>query len=229
MKKLLPWLITIAAFGLAFYFWHRKPDPDAWVSKADYDQAAQVAEARRTEDQALISARDEAIAAQTRLISGLLDAAGKPSPAEISQSKKIDELEAKVAAYEAQGDIAGALAAAKAENSAWAEKFDLAVRMHQESLSALNKAWQVKFDAQVDISDACRRQYENERTLRSAAEELGQAALEAVQSVKFERTAQDVEGLGVGIYSAIRHKDPLPLVIYAAEKLAGKVKGLFHR
>jgi len=229
MKKLLPWLLTIAALALAFHLWQRKPDPDVWVSKADYDKAAQEAEALHAEDQGLIKAQDVTIVAQDVKISGLLAAAGRPTPAELEQGKKIDELERQIVSFEAQGDLAGALAAAKRENSAWAEKFDLAARTHLESVNALNKAWQVKFDAQVEISSALKRQLEDERALRIAAEGLAEDALRAVKSAKFERTAHDVEGLGVGVWSAVKHKDPLPLALYAAEKLAGKVKLLFTK
>ncbi|MEN6560877.1 MAG: hypothetical protein ABFD52_08900 [Acidobacteriota bacterium] len=232
MKKVLAFLITLAVGILAGYFLARKtsePDPAFWVAKAEYDKLAAATEASHAQDQAAMAMQNEVIAAQTAEISGLLAAAGKPSPAELEKDKQIATLEDHLAAYEAQGDLASALTAAKTENSAWAEKFSLAEDRHKAAIAELDSSWQVKFDAQVDISESWQRQYENERVLRIAAEGLAEDALRVVRAAKFERTAHDVEGLGVGVWSAVKHKDPLPLALYAAEKLAGKVKSLFHR
>jgi hypothetical protein len=159
-KNLLPWalagFLAIACLALL----DRScagPDPAYWVEKAKYDQAVKNAAAKDAQAAAeLVAAKAiaaEIIAAKDREIKEIIAASSKPSPAEQAKDRKISELQAKVESLEAQGDLAGALAASKAENSAWAEKFSLAERRHQDSLSALNNAWQVKFDAQVETSN----------------------------------------------------------------------------
>lgn len=160
MKKLLPALLGAFAIGAAAgAFITLKscgPDKGYWVERAAYDQA--VKDSADRDAQAAAELADvkataaRIIAAKNREIAEILASSSKPSPAEAAKDARIAELEATVAEHEAQGDLAGALAASKAENSAWAEKFGLAERRHQDSLSALNNAWQVKFDAQVESS-----------------------------------------------------------------------------
>lgn len=160
MKKLLPYLICLLIGALSGAFITLKscgPDKAYWVERAAYDQAVKDA----AEKDALAAAEladvkataARIIAAKNREIAEIIASSSKPSPAEAAKDVRIAELEEQVAEHEAQGDLAGALAASKAENSAWAEKFSLAERRHQDSLSALNNAWQVKFDAQVEASN----------------------------------------------------------------------------
>lgn len=134
------------------------PDRAYWVERAEYDQAVEAAAKKDAQAAAdLAEVKETAariIAAKDRELAEILESSLKPAPDEAAKDARIAELEAKVAEHEAQGDLAEALAASKAENSAWAEKFSLAERRHQDSLSALNNAWQVKFDAQVESSSA---------------------------------------------------------------------------
>lgn len=55
-------------------------------------------------------------------------------------------------------------------------------------------AWEAKFDAQVEISAAWKRQYENERALRVAAEEMFGLAEKRIKSAKTWRSAAIVAG-----------------------------------
>jgi len=174
VKATVPLLIAALAFSTAYFAWKagQKTDPNAYVEKAKYDEAVKAAEIQHKIDLATIAAGNVVIAAQDKQIKDILATAGQPSPAEQQKDKQISALAAKVATLEAQGDLAGALAAAKLEIKAWAEKFDLAAGRHQDSLSALNKAWQVKFDAQVSISSAWEAAYNREHGLRLSSEAL---------------------------------------------------------
>jgi hypothetical protein len=186
MKKILPFLIALAIGILTGFFLAKKtsePDPAFWVAKAKYDEAAAAADLQHRADQFVIKTAKDIIAEQDGKIAALT--AAKPSPAEAAKDKEIAALNAKVTALEAQGDLAGALAAAKAENTTWAEKFSLAERRHQDSLSALNNAWQVKFDAQVDISNTWEAAYNREHGLRLTAESLSDRLIKKAKVNKY--------------------------------------------
>lgn len=94
------------------------------------------------------------ITQQDKKITELLVNAGKPSPAEVKKDEEIAALKGKVSALEAQGDLAGALAAAKDTIVQLEVKFNLAEERHGAALFALNAEWQTKFDAQKAIADA---------------------------------------------------------------------------
>lgn len=175
MKDVLKILLALALGAAAGFLIARSTpmvDPDYWVARAEYARELAEADLRHRADRLIIDTAREIIAGRDAEIAELLKTAAKPSPTELAKDREIAALEARVEAYEAQGDLAAALAAAKAESAAWAEKFSLAVRTHKESVYALNKAWQAKFDAQVDISESWKRAYEDERALRIAAEGL---------------------------------------------------------
>ena len=76
--------------------------------------------------------------------------------------------------------------------------------------------------AKDDVIAAVTAQRDNEHALRLSAEAIAKAC-DSSKVGKFERVANDAEGIGVGAYSAIRYKDPLPLAIYAGKKLVVKV------
>lgn len=234
MKKLLPYALCLLVGGIAGAIIVQKscgpgePDPAYWVDRAEYEARIRKADALHQDDQAALSQAKGTIAEQTIEIQELLADAMTPSPAEVKKDREIAALEEKVAAFEAQGDLASALAASKAENTAWAEKFSLAAGKHLDSLSALNKAWQVKFDAQVEISLTWQAAYEREHALRLTCDDL-RARLESVgPASSFERVASDVEEIGVGAYSAIKHKDPIPLAAWAVKKLGVKAWRMLH-
>ncbi len=217
-------LILAAAFAGGYFLGRRKasPDPAYWVDRAAYDAAVTEAAAKLEDAAAVISQAQGTIAEQTIEIEELTADALAPSPAEVAKDAEISKLEARIATYEGQGDLAGALAASKADNTAWAEKFNLAAERHLDSLSALNNAWQVKFDAQVAISNEWKEAFEREHALRLACDGLRIRLEAAGPSSRFERAACDVEGVSIGIYSAIKHKDPIPLATYVARKFAVK-------
>lgn len=224
-------LILLIGAAAGFFFGKKKsaPDPANWVSVAEHNAAIAAADLQHKADLVTINAAKEVIGEQNEKIADLLAAAATPSPAEAAKDREIAELSAKVKALEAQGDLAGALAAAKTEISAWAEKFNLADGKHQDSLTALNKAWQVKFDAQVVISDAGWAAYDREHALLLGCEDLSADLQKQAPAGAFERAAHDIQGLATGIYAAARYKDPLPLAVYAGEKLAVKIWRLIHK
>lgn len=220
MKKLGAYLLVLIIGALAGMIATKK------ILDLKHAAALHEADVQHQADELIIDTAKQVIADQTKEIDRLLADAGKPRPAELEKDKEIAALAASVAAYEAQGDLAGALAAAKKEISAWAEKFSLAEKRHQDSLSALNKAWQVKFDAQVDISATWEKAYyDQQKELDGLAADL--AAATAGSS--FERASQEIQGLGGGVYVAVRYKDPLPLAIYAGQKLVVKIRKLIGK
>ncbi len=166
------------------------PDPEYWIAKAKYDQAVKDADAQHKADLQAVADAQSTIDAQSAHIGDLLAEAQKPSPAEKEKDKQIAQLQTQVAAYEAQGDLAAALAASKAESKAWASKYSLAVGMHQESLSALNKAWQAKFDAQAQALNTWKAAYEQENTLRLAAESIVGKLTKQAKKTKAEKWVQ---------------------------------------
>lgn len=148
------------------------PDPAYWVAMAKYDELAGQADAQHQVDLQAIADAQGAIEAQGAIIADILAQASHPTEAEQAKDVTIAALQKKVATLESQGDLAAALAASKAEVKAWAEKFTLAERRHQDSTNALNSAWQVKFDAQAQISDTWQAAYDREHSLRLTAESI---------------------------------------------------------
>lgn len=121
---------------------------------------------------ALVEAKELEIREATATITAILDLHSQPSAAEQEKDRQIKQLSAQVRELKAQGDLAGALAASKAECVQLAEKFTLAEQRHSLNIEALNAAWQAKFDAQVTISETWKQQYENEARRRVLAEKM---------------------------------------------------------
>jgi chromosome segregation ATPase len=140
--------------------------------KAEYETYRAIAREDGARMTALIETKTAEIRALTARIAALLEAASQPTEAEVEKDAEIAALKAQVAALEAQGDVAGALAAAKDEIAAWEVRFSLADERHRKSIFDLNAAWQAKYDAQVSISETWKKQYENEHTLRLVGEKL---------------------------------------------------------
>ena len=216
-KNLLPWALAgFLALGCLALLDRScaGPDPAYWVERAKYDQAVKNAAAKDAQAAAeLVAAKAiaaEIIAAKDREIKEIIAASSKPSTAEQAKDRKISELQAKVESLEAQGDLAGALAASKAENSAWAEKFSLAERRHQDSLSALNNAWQVKFDAQVETSNIeigyWKDKYDREHGLRLTSDSLRLGLEKKLYGGKFWKWLALGEPVVFGIISVLGGK-----------------------
>jgi hypothetical protein len=121
----------------------------------------------------------------TKQIQDILDNAGQPTPEEIAKDKEIARLHKKLTEYETAGDLAGALTMAKDEIKQWSEKFSLAEDRHKSDLFNLNATWQKKFDNQVVISDAWKKQYEDEHKLRLMAEKMNGVLEKQVGRIRF--------------------------------------------
>ena len=175
MKKALPWIIAGALVLGLLALADRScggPDPKYWVKRAVYDRDVKDRDVKLGAALVVVAEQKLIITEKTTEIAQILADAPKPTPSEQAKDRLIADLEEQIAIFEAQWDLSGALAASKAENKAWAEKFTLAERRHQDSLSALNNAWQVKFDAQVSISETWRLTYEREHALRLTCDSL---------------------------------------------------------
>ena len=176
MKKALPFLIVLAAFALGLFLGLTRGckglGQDYWIERAVYDKDVAAAGELHKTDLQLVADQKAIIATKDKRIAEILADAGKPTPAEKEKDKTIAGLAAKVAALEAQGDLAGALSAAKDEIHAWSEKFSLAEERHKSDLFNLNAEWQGKFDAQVKISDAGWAAYDREHALRLVSDSL---------------------------------------------------------
>jgi hypothetical protein len=131
------------------------------IAQADHDFLTTIVIQKTKENEAL-----------TKQAQSILNNAGQPTPKEIAKDKEITRLHKKLTEYEAAGDLAGALTMAKDEIKQLSEKFSLAEDRHKSDLFNLNAIWQKKFDNQVVISDAWKKQYEDEHTLRLMAEEM---------------------------------------------------------
>jgi N-methylhydantoinase B/oxoprolinase/acetone carboxylase alpha subunit len=175
VKKALPWIIAVALVIGCLALLDRScggPDAAYWIARADYDQAVADMEDGLQQAFAIIAEKDKVIAAKGLEIAAILANAPVPSPEEKAKDTYISDLEEQIAAFESIGDTANALMSAKEEITAWAEKFNLAERRHQDSLSALNNAWRVKFDAQVSISETWKKAFEDEHALRLTCDSL---------------------------------------------------------
>lgn len=200
MKKFLP-LVGALLIGVilgALIFRPSGPDAAYWVKRSVYDQDAALAATQDRADAALITSKDQVISAQTAEIASILAAVPKPSPEEKAKDTYIADLEEQIAAFETIGDTANALASAKEEITAWAEKFNLAERRHQDSLSALNNAWQVKFDAQVEISATWETAYNREHGLRLTCDALRTDLERQAGRGKFWKPVAITEALVIG-------------------------------
>ena len=177
MKKTLPVILVIAAaFALGLVLGLTRGckglGQDYWIERAKYDAAVADADKQHGADLALVADQKLLIAAKDKRIAAILAEAGTPSQAEQAKDAQIHDLSARVASYEAQGNLRAALDASKAENMAWAEKYSLAEERHKSDLFNLNEAWQGKFDAQVKISDAGWAAYDREHALRLVSDSL---------------------------------------------------------
>ena len=175
MKKALPWIIAGAlALGLLALIDHSCGGPDAkyWVKRSVYDRDVKDRDVKLGAALVVVAEQNLVISAKTAEIATILANAPKPTPSEKVKDAEIADLQAQLEAFKSWGDIAGALATAELEITAWAEKFTLAERRHQDSLSALNNAWQVKFNAQVVISQEGWAAYEREHALRLTCDSL---------------------------------------------------------
>jgi len=149
------------------------------------------------------------LAAKDAEIAAIKAAAGKPTPAEIAKDTTIAAQQAKIATLEAQGDIAGALATAKAEIAEWASKFTLAEERHATAIAALDAAWVSKFNVQVKLTDSWKARYENEARLHDISrQELGIVSRK-LQAARFTGTLKS--GLVVALagylaYNAVKGK-----------------------
>jgi hypothetical protein len=229
LRRAFPWvimaLVVIGAFVAVKHLVH--PDPAYWVSRADYLAAVKAAAEQHQLDVTAITADEAVIKAKTEEIARILANAGKPSPAEVAKDKTIAALHAKVAALESQGDLAGALAAAKAESVAWSEKFTLAEARHAADLTALNASWTVKYKAKADESDKWQTEWLRSEGLRKTCDEL-RAKLEKDQGkvpvVKYSGWAMEAT---VSTWAVVKHKDFTPLAICAGREalvwLVGKL------
>lgn len=117
-----------------------------------------------------INKQTDIITEKNKAIEKILADAAKPNPLVAAQDKLIKDQQKKIADLEEQGDLSGALQAAKEEIGQWSEKFRIAEEQHGAELFDLNAAWQAKFDAQVVISESWKQDWTNEHNLRLLAE-----------------------------------------------------------
>jgi hypothetical protein len=153
---------------------------------------------------ALIGAKAAEIEALTRQITDIIAQAGQPSPAEVEKDKAIADLKKKVDALEAQGDLAGALDAAKAEIVQLSEKFTIAEQRHKLNIWELDQAWQAKYNAQVGISDAWKKQYENEAALNAVSQKLIGTLESKVKVLKLKNNVKTLAIVAAGGYLGYR-------------------------
>lgn len=174
LKKYIPWAVAVAAviLSLVAVKHFSKPDPAYWVSRADYLAAVKAAADQHQLDVTVITADEATIKAKTEEIARILANAGKPSPAEQEKDKTIAALKDKVKTLEGQGDLAGALAAAKQECDEWAAKFSLAEARHAADITALDASWAAKYKAKADESDKWQTEWLRSEGLRKTCDDL---------------------------------------------------------
>lgn len=160
--------------------------------KGEYKTLKAISDEDRKQLNAVIAAKSAEIEQLTKKISDIIANAGQPSQAEVEKDQQIAELSAKVHALEAQGDLAGALAASKAECAQWAAKFTLAEERHKADIFNLNTAWQAKFDAQVSISESWKQDRDNEHKLRLLAEDMNSVLESKVKSLQLTGKAKSL-------------------------------------
>lgn len=168
--------------------------------KGEYKTLKAISDEDRKQLNAVIAAKSAEIEQLTKKISDIIANAGQPSQAEVEKDQQIAELSAKVHALEAQGDLAGALAASKAECAQWAAKFTLAEERHKADIFNLNTAWQAKFDAQVVISDSWKSQYESEHRLCVLAEAMIKSLEGRVKRLQLTGNLKTLVVVGGGAY-----------------------------
>lgn len=160
--------------------------------KGEYKILKTIADEDRKQLNAVIAAKSGEIEQLTKKIADIIANAGQPSQAEVDKDHQIAELAAKVHALEAQGDLAGALAASKAECSQWAAKFTLAENRHKADIFNLNAAWQAKFDTQVTITDSYKRQLDNLQQLSGVQAEMNKSLERKVKTLQLTGKAKSL-------------------------------------
>ncbi len=179
------------------------------VLKGKYEAYRAIAKADHEIMMRELAKQNQVIEDKTKEIEKIKAEALKPSAGEIEKDKVIAAQNKKLAELEAQGDLAGALSAAKLEIQAWSEKFTLAEERHKSDLFNLDSAWQAKFDAQVIISDGWKKDRDNENALRVLAEKrIGglESSLKITRFWKNTTTILAVVGAGYVGYKLIGGK-----------------------
>ena len=174
-------------------------NPQLRAAREAADTARKDADKARDERLKIEAEKNQIISAQDKKIQDLLANANKPSPAEVEKDKTIADLAKKVEDLEAQGDLKGALSAAKDEIKAWSEKFELADFRYNTNLSQLNKEWQIKYDALFAISEARLNEIDKLRTALTASEKRASIA---ERKIKFTGIWSKVSTAGLIILGA---------------------------
>ncbi len=155
------------------------------VLKGQYDTYRAIAKADHDIMLQEIGRQNQVIADKTKEIEKILAEASKPSAAEIAKDKIIAAQHKKLVDLEAQGDLVGALVAAKEEIRAWSEKFQLAEERHGEELFDLNEAWQAKFNAQATIAEGWEKDWYSEHNLRLRGEKRIKGLESSLSTARF--------------------------------------------
>ncbi len=192
MKRAWPVAVVIAAVLLVMYFADRAFQSRAKLMKAQaaYDELKKVKEADHAIQQGIIAERDETIAEKDKVIGQVTkDAAHKQAeidrPAALvaqpvpPSTPDVEALPTVIALRERVTRLEG--------------MFTLATAIIADRDKVID-AWAAKYAAQVDISTAWRKQYENERALRIAAEGLAGTYRSALKVAKTWRTVALIAG-----------------------------------
>jgi len=247
MKKLVTWSIVAALVLAALALLDRScrpTDPELEQVKAEYAEFKRATEAKDALEEQARDRSDAVIAKQNDIIVDSQAREAEKDALIVSQKATIKTLQ-DAEPVQPELEKEPLVINLRAQIKAITRAFDLSqnVVLEQErQLKALGVPILIGYDvdgkelfrypegsvtwALNDKAESWKRQYENERALRIYAEFVSEACQ---QTGRFERAVNDVEGIGVGVYSAVRYKDPIPLALYAGEKLAVKVWGLFHR
>jgi len=201
LKVFLAVLLAFGAVSLyrscRFEDSYRRLVKDYNVAKADYE-LSQAASKKTIKEQELV------ISGQSKKIADILANANKPTQAEKDKDKQIAALGDKIKKLEAQGDLAGALAAARQDIQAWSEKFDLAKTRYERDIESLDQAWKIKFNAQVIITDDYKVRLLTLESLNSKAEHRIGYLETTLRSSRLWGTVKTIAIAGIGGYFVYR-------------------------
>ena len=241
MKKLVVWSVIAALVLAALAILDRScrrpgPDPARWVAREKYEADVK-AETGKTaaalaviaEKAAVIVEKDKDLAARNARIEELKTRAAGAALERDALAKETAVLKADAAAAIAANPAVKRLVDNFELRLAASDRQVLTLTALVEEERASKVDWMVKYEAARIQRDEWKGAYERENALRLGCQSLVADLDRQAPAASFERVASDVEGLGVGVYAALKHKDPIPLALYAGEKLAVKVWGLFHR
>lgn len=173
MKKVWPIAVVIAAVLVCLYYADRAFQSGAKLgaAKKDYAELKKAMDADHEVQQGIIAGAEATIAEKDAAIVTLTGAAAVKDAEIVTLKASLHDLQNAEPPTTPDIEALPIVVNLRAQVSRLTGMFTLATAAIQDR-DRIIAAWESKYNAQIDVSMAWKRQYENERALRIAAEEM---------------------------------------------------------